>query len=568
MTEPHTHRFRVRIEWQGATPKDMIWALPAWTPGSYLIREFSRHIERLSASSESRLTTRKLDKARWLVQNADDSSPLILEYEVFAFDLSVRTSYLDTERGYFNGANVFLYPETDIPYDIELHVLPYSGWDVATALARLEKPGHWYTASDYDTLIDSPVECGTFERRSFVVQNIPHELIFTGFDELDVSSLLHDIPKIVETAQAVFQTPLPYSRYVFLVYGSVLAGGGLEHRNSASIIFDRFLLQNSRKYPQVLALFAHEFFHLWNVKRLRPRNLGPFDYQHEVYTPLLWVLEGWTDYYAWLILVRAGVVEWTEVLDHFAEAFRRLDLVPGRRVQSLAESSQDTWIKFYRPEGNTPNTTVSYYHKGALVALGLDLSIRKATGGRESLDSVLGFLWRTYGDQGYPDTAVDEALEDIGGPLLRQLLDRWVYGTGDPPTDIFAIAGLKLLKEFKDPTQKVPFSGIIEEQGPGGTVLIKHVLKDSPAEKAGLAPGDEWIALNGYRVRSDATSVLLSQYASQSSVQITVFRQHRLQTYPLVLQPALPDHWHIILDPQAPDEARQHFRQWLGVPYP
>ncbi|WP_026040799.1 M61 family metallopeptidase [Sulfobacillus thermosulfidooxidans] len=570
MPMPQTHRFHVRIEWTGTTPPNMKWALPVWTPGSYLIREFSRHIDRVHASSQSQeLAVRKLDKATWVLEDLGSISTVILEYDVFAYELSVRTSYLDNQRGYFNGANVFLYPDTDVAYDIELEVIPpYSHWDVATGLTRLNQPGYHYAVPDYDTLVDSPVECGVFQRHSFMVDNVEHELIFTGFDEIDLHALLRDLPPIIQSAKDIFGTPLPYNRYVFLVYGSIESGGGLEHKNSASIIFDRFMLHDPSKYPRVLALFAHEYFHLWNVKRLHPTNLGPFDYQHEVYTSLLWVLEGWTDYYAWLLLVRAGVVDVFTVLDHFAESLRLLDLLPGRHVQSLVEASQDTWIKFYRPDGNTPNITISYYHKGALVALALDLALRQATGGRDSLDTVLRFLWMTYGDQGYPDSAVDEALVRVGGPLMRQRLQQWVYGTDDLPDELFNVVGLKLLKEFKDAHQKVPFTGIITEKSATDTVIIKHVLKDSPAEKAGLAPGDEWIALNGYRIRHDNLPGRLAQCAANTSIQVSVFRQHQLQTYSLTLDPPRPDAWRFITDPNASEEARQQFSQWLGAPYP
>ncbi len=569
MQKPNTHRFQIRIEWRGDTPKHMMWRLPVWTPGSYLIREFSRHIEWIQASSGTELLPiHKIDKATFEVQCPENTSLLTLTYEVFAYDLSVRTSYLDTSRGYFNGANVFLYPDTDIAAAIELEVIPDTGWDVATALPRLDKPGYCFIASDYDTLVDSPVEAGHFQRYIFEACDVRHELIFTGFEDVDLSALVHDIPRIVEAAQSIFQSPLPYTRYVFLVHGQVQSGGGLEHRNSASIMFDPFMLHDPEKYSRILGLFAHEYFHLWNVKRLRPTYLGPFDYQHEVYTPLLWVLEGWTDYYAWILLARSGVVESGRVLDYFAEAFRQLDLIPARHQQSLTQSSFDTWIKLYRPDGNTPNNTISYYHKGALVALALDLSLRRATGGRESLDSVLRVLWTSYGDQGYPDTAVDSALVQIGGPFMRQLLDQWVYGTEDIPDDVFDTVGLKLLREFKNLSQKVPYTGIVAEQSAAHSVVIKHVLKGSPAESAGLAPGDEWIALNNYRIPFDAIEARLSACSADEPITITIFRHHELHTFTLTPDSPLPDRWRFVTDPLAAEEARTRFTEWMGTPIP
>ncbi len=569
MMHPGSHRFQVRITWSGPGEFPEQWALPVWTPGSYLVREFSKHVGPVRAASPSKaLAVRKTGKSTWSVDLPEPDAPVTLEYEVYAFELSVRTSYLDGARGYFNGANVFWYPQTAAPYTIELEVVPAPGWDVATALDRLPQPGFVYAAPDYDTLVDSPVECGTLRRETFTVGGTVHELVLTGMDQIDVSPLLRDLPPIIQAAQDVFGGPLPYDRYVFLVHGAQGTGGGLEHRNSASIIFDRFMLHSPDQYPRVLALFAHEYFHVWNVKRLHPHNLGPFDYQHEVFTTLLWVLEGWTDYYAWILLARAGAVEPTVVLKHFAESLRVLDGTPGRAVQSVAEASWDTWIKFYRPDGDSPNSTVSYYLKGALVALFLDLSLRRATAGQSSLDAVMRDLWDQYGDQGYGDGAVEEALIKEGGPIVRQWLESWVYGTAEWDSQIWADFGLTLSRDFKNPQDTGVFTGIIAERMENGGILIKHVLRGSPAEAAGLGPGDEWIALDTARIRFQDLETRLAQCIPGQEITLSIFRNNHLQTYGVVPEPPRPNQWALTRLSDSTEKARQQFREWLGAPLP
>lgn len=570
MEDPGRHRFHVEITWSGPHPMPLHWALPVWTPGSYLVREFAKNVSQVRAHHAGHpVRVDKVGKAEWsLVPDDGSASTWQLAYDVYAFELSVRSSYLDTTRGYFNGANVFLYPQTDVPYMIELEVVPFPGWDVATALERSAAPGFVFTAADYDTLVDSPVECGTFRRESFEMNGVRHELILTGFDRTNLSNLLRDLPRILEAAHAVFGGLLPYTRYVFLVAGVPDQGGGLEHRSSASIIFDPLQLDNPEQYPKILALFAHEYFHLWNVKRLRPQNLGPFDYQHEVYTHLLWVLEGWTDYYAWLLLARSGTVTPDIVLQHFAESLRILDMTPGHKVQSVAEASWDAWIKFYRPDGNTPNITVSYYLKGALVALFMDLSLRHATNGRGSLDTVLQTLWEQYGDHGYPENAVDHALEEVGGPIVRTWLSRWVYGTDDLETDLWPEFGLALKKEWKNPRMTPAFTGLIVERSETDRVKIKSVLQGSPGEAAGLAPGDEWIAWDQVRLRFQDLDTRLAHCVPGRPVTVTIFRHQRLQSYTLIPEAPKPDKWALEPEAQSTEKARQQFRDWLGAPLP
>lgn len=347
--------------------------------------------------------------------------------------------------------------------------------------------------------------------------------------------LLLDLPPLIQAAQDVFGGPLPYDRYLFFVHGTQGTGGGLEHRNSASIIFDRFMLHNPEQYPKVLALFAHEYFHVWNVKRLHPHNLGPFDYQHEVFTTLFWVLEGWTDYYA---------SSWP------------------------APASWDTWIKFYRPDGDSPNSTVSYYLKGALVALFLDLSLRRATAGQSSLDAVMRDLWDQYGGRGYGDGAVEEALIKAGGPVVRQWLESWVYGTAEWDSQIWEDFGLTLTRDFKNPQQTGVFTGIIAERMENGGILIKHVLRGSPAEAAGLGPGDEWIALDTARIRFQDLETRLAQCAPGQEITLSIFRNNQMQTCGLVPAPPQPSQWALTRLSASTEKARQQFREWLGAPLP
>lgn len=570
MPHPTTHQFEVTCVIQGDVPTDFTLRLPAWTPGSYLIREFSRHVGPVIAriSGEPEALCPKIAKDAWAIHCPAQTQEITITYSVYAYDISVRTSYLDANRGYFNGANLFLYRPEWQNLPCTLSVVAPPGWDVACGLPKAEgSQGDTFTAENYDILVDSPVEVGNFRRIGFDVLGTPHDLVVAGHpEELDVERLVPHLQKIIRTTAAIFGNTLPYSYYVFIVHLTEKSGGGLEHLNSSSIDIPRFQAHTADGYRRVLGLFAHEYFHLWNVKRLRPKNLGPFDYQSEVYTPLLWALEGITDYYAPLIVARSDILPVEATLSVWADALAKLFALPARHTVSLEESSRDAWIKFYRPDSNSPNTTVSYYQKGALAGLFIDLEIRRATDHQKSLDTVMGLLWQAYGDQGYPTEAFEETILQVGGESLKPILDRYVRGTDWFDETVLASVGLSLVRDRKSSDGPPLGSTGIVLRPKTEPPVIQSVLAGSPAETAGLAPDDILIAANGYRITQDNWPLFTTQLGT--TVRLTTFHQGILTATDLTILEPDPDWWHFVATASPGPDAPTRFAQWMGREYP
>ncbi len=571
MPRPTTHQFEVFLVIKGEVPPDFELRLPAWTPGSYLIREFSRHVGPVVAQIAGQPDTvcPKINKDTWSIHCPANTQEITVAYSVYAYELSVRTSYLDALRGYFNGANLFLYRPEWQQLPCTLSVVAPAEWDVACGLPQIGDPHqNTYYAENYDILVDSPVEIGPFRRISFEALGVPHDLVVTGHpEELDIDRLIPDLKKIIQTTAAIFDNTLPYPYYLFIVHLTEKNGGGLEHRNSSSIDIPRFQSHTPEGYRRLLGLFAHEYFHLWNVKRLRPQNLGPFDYQSEVYTPLLWALEGITDYYAPLIVARSEILPVEATLTAWADALAKLSALPARHSVSLEESSRDAWIKFYRPDSNSPNSTVSYYHKGALAGLFIDLEIRQATHNQKSLDTVMGHLWEQYRDQGYPTEAFEETIVEVGGESLRPILNRYIRGTDWFDESVLASIGLKLSRDQKpSETPSLGSTGILlraKTEPP----IIQSVLAGSPAEAAGLAPDDVLIAANGYRITQDNWPVFTTQLGPK--MRLHAFHQGILTTVDLNVFEPEPDWWHFVaIDSPDIKAAKARFESWIGRSYP
>lgn len=569
MPRPENHRFRVQMTITGWTGPRLTLRLPVWTPGSYMVREFSKHVGRVNwVGPDGPVPIPKQDKATWILDlPGPDARDIVVTYEVYAYELTVRSSHLDATHGYFNGATLFLYVDGCLNRPIRLTIEPPTGWEVATALEAIpEAPAaHTYSAPDYDTLIDSPVEIGRFDLHRFAVREIPHELAIWGGGFLDTTRIIRDLTRIIEETANLFGGTLPYARYLFIVHVTQDAWGGLEHRNSTTIAVPRFADQKPEDYDRMLALFAHEFFHLWNGKRLRPEVLGPFDYQAEVYTPLLWVVEGLTDYYAWLVLSRSRVVPAERVLAHWADSWQRLAATPGQLHQSLSEASFDAWIKYYRPDSDSPNSTVSYYTKGALAGLFLDLSIRRATNGQSSLDTVMARLWREYGETGYPASAVGKALAAIGGPEVKAAMDRYVDGLGPWDETVLAWAGLRLSREFSTPAEARPVDLGLQVNSRHHPLSVQWVRRDGPAEEAGIAPGDEIIALDNIRVDAANWTERLGRYRPTDAIRVTFFRRDLLVSGSVTAGEAEPDRWRLEALPEATGPTVERLRQWLGA---
>ena len=499
--------------------KNQRLSLPVWIPGSYLVREFSQHLQNLQAWQDGQpVNIQQLDKHQWQA-SAVAGQALELQYEVYAFDASVRTAFLDSTRGFFNATSLCLRVagQEDQPHSLEIVASAATqGWNVVTGLtAHSVDPtgfGH-YRAADYDELADCPVEMGRFWNGQFTAGGVEHRFVISGAGAwLDGERLIEDTRRICE-AQIAFwhgDGAPPFSSYVFMLHASGDGYGGLEHRNSTALICQRAdlprlrpsssdkpaALKSTDGYTTLLGLISHEYFHTWNVKRLRPAEFKRYDYAAENYTELLWFFEGFTSYYDDLILRRAGLIDDTAYLQLVAKTINQVQQTPGRHLQSVAQASFDAWVKYYRMHENTPNATVSYYTKGSLVALCLDLTLRAE--GHTTLDAVMRELWTRC--QGGPmrETELLRALKRLGKRSFDGEIAAWVHSTADLPLiDLLQGQGAKLTHDKAPLAQQLGLR--VAESG--GSVQIKTVLRGGAAEAAGMAAGDEWLGLELAAVR-------------------------------------------------------------------
>jgi predicted metalloprotease with PDZ domain len=502
----HAHHYRVTLTVPQPAPEQRV-SLPVWIPGSYMVRDFGRHLSRLEArQGRTAVTLNQLDKTTWQAA-CRGRSALTLTYLVYAFDRSVRAAFLDSARGFFNGTSLCLRVEgrESEPHGITLTGLP-RGWSVATAMAGDRAQG--YRAADYDELVDHPFEIGVFWRGAFEVAGVAHEFVVAGaWPEFDGERLLADTRRICETQIGFWhgrrKPKPPFDRYVFMLNAMDDGHGGLEHRASTALVAARRDLPRLGQatagdgYHSLLGLVSHEYFHSWNVKRLKPRELARIDYTRENHTTLLWFFEGFTSYYDDLLLLRAGLIDAPRYLGLVAKTLNGVAASPGRQVQSVAQSSFDAWVKYYRGDENTPNATVSYYTKGALIALALDLTLRKDR--RGTLDDVMQRLWRMSRGGPIDEHDIAAALREVGGRAYARELAAWVHGTDELPlAGLLDAAGVTL---GHSPIGFAAALGLRLSEGALSGVQVRSVLAGSPAARAGVAAGDELLAAGGWRIR-------------------------------------------------------------------
>ncbi len=563
MPDPNSHLFRVRMEVKGLPGESVDLVMPAWTPGSYKVRDFARNVQDFSAG---RRPWRKVDKSRWRVGAAGGGAAV--EYRVWAFELSVQSSHLDHEHGYVNGASVFLYADGHKDAPVTLEIRAPRGWEVATGL---ERRGKVFEAPDYDVLVDCPIEIGTFEKHTFRVRGVPHHFVVHGRGNYDTAQMLRDVRKIVATEVSILRH-VPYRHYTFLLHNSPERGGGLEHMNSTSLQFPATGYRPREKYDNFLELVAHEFWHLWNVKRIRPDMLGPFDYEREVYTTLLWVMEGLTSYYDTLVPCRAKLFAPEKYFKRMAERIQKYEEKPGRKRQSLSESSFDTWIKLYQPNENAPNCQMSYYEKGELVGMCLDLEIRRRTANRASLDDVMRALYDEWGREGrgFPEGEFRRTCERFAGSLHRFWADL-VDGVADVPWNRFlGYAGVRLDKEPRKPDEgekarrERPWVGIMTQKQ-GGSLTIAGVVEGSPAWKAGLSAKDEIAALDGQKANPDEWEKRLEEHAPGDRLRFTLFRGGFLREVSVILGRRENVTWVIRKVKKPSASQKSTYEGWLGA---
>lgn len=545
--DPHARLFTVTLTVAHPQEQQEL-SLPVWIPGSYLVREFSKNLQRLSAQQGRRVPLLQLDKHRWRATCRTDR-PLVLTYEVCAYDSSVRTAWLDASRGFFNGTSVCLrvHGQEDAPHALEVaSTAATAHWSVATGLTpqSIDKRGFGvYAASHYDELVDCPVEMGTFWSGQFTACGVAHRFVVAGAaPSFDGKRLLADTQKICETAIRFWhgKGKPPIKNYLFMLNAVHDGYGGLEHRNSTALICGRRDLPRTGEarasdgYTTLLGLISHEYFHTWNVKRLRPAELAQIDFDRENHTELLWLFEGFTSYYDDLLLRRAGLIDDATYLKLLAKATNQVLQTPGRSVQTVAQASFDAWVKYYRQDENTPNATVSYYTKGSLVALCLDLTLRRE--GKTTLDDVMRALWKRCAGGPMTEADLRAELASLAGRSFDNELDQWVHSTAELPlAELLAAHGVALKPEQPQLAQRLGLR-VTENH----SVQLKTVLRGGPAEKAGMAAGDEWLGLQvqgqGWRIARLEDVAFYAGAATQ--VTAVVARDGRLLQLPMALPAA------------------------------
>ncbi len=546
----------------------LVLRLPAWSPGSYLIREYGRHVEGVEARDGRgrRLRVRRIAKDRWEVRAPAAGGTVRAAWQVYANELTVRNNHVDDTHAFVQPPAAFLCPEGMEGHPAVVNAAAPRGWDTACSLPRVRG---LLRAENQEELHDSPIHMGELRRFPFRVRGVPHELALWGEGNEDPRGLVRDLAAIVEAGARLFGG-LPYRRFVVHgLLGDAGAGGGLEHRDGFVFLVPRWSFRGTKGRDRVLALLAHEFFHVWNVRRIRPAGLLPYDLSAERYTRLLWQFEGVTSYYEVLLLRRAGLWTRERALEALGERIGSLLAVPGRRAMPLAEASLAAWVKHYRPDENTANAAVSYYLKGALAGLALDLHVRGATGGRRSYDGAMRLLWRRFGRTGrpVPEDAMPALLREATGVDVRRLHDRLVEGTGEIDWEsLLAPFGVRVAREpAKGPDGIGPGGWLgVEAEERGGRTLLKAVRSDGPAAGA-LAAGDEVVAVDGHRADGAALAGRAAERRPGEVLRLTLLRGDRLVAAEVRLGRPPAETVALRADPKAPAAARRLLRGWLGA---
>lgn len=588
----HAHLFEVRVTVAKPASDGQKIAIPAWVPGSYMVRDFARNVVAIRAESDGvAVPIRKIDKSTWQAEPTDRALTVVME--VFAYDPGVRGAHLDSTHAYFNGACVFPAIVGQQDCRCKVDILPSEDgtgkhWRVATSMQRdgAEQYGYGgYQVADYDELIDHPVEIAELTIGEFEALGIPHAIAIRGKVNCDMARLCHDLKTLCEQHLSFLGVPEDLDRYVFLLYAPGTGYGGLEHRWSSSNICSRDNLPYkglegvNESYGTFLGLVSHEYFHLWNVKRIRPAAFANSDLASEAYTELLWVFEGITSYYDDLQLLRSGLITTQQYLKLLGQTITRVERGAGRRRQSVADSSFDAWIKFYKPDANAGNAIVSYYAKGALIALCLDLKLRLETEGRVSLDDVMHESWRRFGvtGKGMLEPEFEEMCAEVSGLDLGDFFDAAVRGTGELPLENLLHRHGVLWKKRRpasrddkggdkgDPAKalNVTIGATLTEQN--GRSVFTVIDNDSAAEKAGVAPGDQAVALDGLLLDAANLSTRLKRYRPGDTLELLVFRGDELLTLSICLDAAPENRIFLELDPAASEERAARQQRWLTV---
>ncbi len=576
MSKPYTHLLEVemRVKWDQMPEKTEL-KMPVWTPGSYLIREYARQVQQFGVKNAdgTALEWRKINKNTWQV-DTKGVKEIVAKYLVYSNELTVRTNELNDEHGFWNNAATLFFIRDQLKTPSTVKINPFGNWRVATGLPPVDGQANTFKAENYDVLYDSPFEVSDFKEIGFDVEGKHHRLIMSGEGNYDLKKLSVDVAKIVEEVYKMFGE-FGYKDYTFIV--NLRGGGGLEHLNSTALQVNRFGFKPDQRYKSFLGLVSHEYFHNFNVKRIRPDALGPFDYENENYTKLLWVAEGGTEYYSQLLLMRAGLITEKEFLIGKATAISQLQARPGRFETSLESASFDSWIKQYRPDENAINNQISYYDKGEIVNMMLDITIRTASGGTRSLDDVMRYLYTEHFKKGKNYTPEDfqKISEMMAGKSLDDFFSKYVRGTAEIDySGIVSAIGLQMTAEEGRP-DRAPAAG---ERGPviipafgadltetNGVLTIRSVAQGTPAYDQGFNSSDQIVAVDGYRASQAFLQSYFGERKQGDKVMLTVFRFDRLREMPLVLGSNSRKEYVFSKLPQPTDEQKKLYHGYLNA---
>jgi predicted metalloprotease with PDZ domain len=568
MPEPWTHLLRVEMRMQIPAnlnvPNETDLVMPVWTPGSYLIREYERHVQDFAASDANghALEWAKINKNTWRVKT-NGARRWQVSYRVYANELTVRTNEMNSEHAFWNNAALLMYPDGKLSAPSTVRVIPYGNWKVATGLPPVSGQANTFRAENFDVLYDSPFEVSNFKQIDFTVRGVPHRMVIDGEGNYDPARMRADVQKIVEAETSMFDV-IPYHDYTFILHLRANTGGGLEHLNSTALGFRRFNFSTERGWQSFHGLVAHEFFHLWNVKRIRPDALGPFDYTKENHTRNLWVAEGITSYYGELMPQRAGLISDRNYLESLARRIKSFQDTPGRLEMSAEDASFNSWIKEYRPDENSVNSQISYYDKGELLGLLLDLNIRRRTSNAKSLDDVMRYLYREFYEKNrnYTPTDFQKACELMAGASLDDFFARYVRGVAELPyNEYLSAAGLRL--ETGEGTSPKPFLGADLEDS-GEFINVKSVRAGSPAYEQGLNAKDRIIALDGARVNTETFTALIAAKRPGDTIHVSLFRNDDLRTLDIKLGGRVDVPYRIVQVSSPTEQQRRVYQSWLS----
>ncbi len=576
--QAETHRVDIEVSVPTDGKAEIEFMMPVWTPGSYLVREYARQVEQLIAAdgkTNALLSIKKKDKNHWLVDCAGVEE-VAVHYTLYCHEMSVRTNWVERDFAFLTGAATFLTRSDmlDHPHIVRIDALP--NWPkIATSLKAIDIREPWVRrALSYDELVDSPILLGAIDIQTFDVGGAKHHLATLGGEPFwDTASAAKDVAKIVETEQAFWQE-IPYQEYWFLNLATE-TGGGLEHDNSCVLMTGRWSQRQRTKYAEWLGLVSHEFFHTWNVRRLRPRELKQYDYSNEQYFHELWVAEGITSYYDELFVARSGLCKPKDYIERLGKNIAAVQGAPGRLGQSLTESSFDAWIKYYRPDENANNSRISYYLKGALIGALLDVEIRSKTDGVKSLDDVMRLLWKSHRETGYTNEDFSRIVEEVAGMSYADWLVQNLETTQEMDfAKMLEWYGLewKTREPDKDAQADKPVFGnvyvgmdVLAQQG---KAMVDKVTRDSPASQAGFNAGDEFISFDGFRITAETWTERLNSYRPHDVCKCIVARRGKIVELSIKLGSEPETSWKVVRVAKPTDEQEKHFRSWLNLPEP